>query len=102
MTVAATSGPSQGWYPDPHDSSMLRWWNGTGWTEFTATLPPAAPAVQEPNTIPASSGAGPPSVPSPAPGFVLEPEADAAPELVFETAEPEPVADVIESEPAFQ
>ena len=26
-----------GWYPDPNDSGMLRYWNGFGWTTQTAT-----------------------------------------------------------------
>ncbi|MGY2093048.1 DUF2510 domain-containing protein [Nocardia gipuzkoensis] len=24
------------WYPDPADPAMLRWWNGSSWTEHTA------------------------------------------------------------------
>jgi len=24
--------PPFGWYPDPAGTSMLRWWNGTVWT----------------------------------------------------------------------
>ncbi|MFJ2772434.1 DUF2510 domain-containing protein [Streptomyces sp. NPDC087300] len=25
--------PSPGWYPDPHQPSVERWWDGTAWTE---------------------------------------------------------------------
>ena len=42
---AATASASQtyeptvpaGWYPDPNDSALLRYWNGFGWTTQTAT-----------------------------------------------------------------
>ncbi|MDB4962533.1 MAG: hypothetical protein JWP01_2532 [Myxococcales bacterium] len=45
MTVAA------GWYPDPQQSSLLRWWDGSAWTPKVARLGPEpdvrtqAPAV---------------------------------------------------------
>lgn len=32
-----------GWYPDPAGSPMLRWWNGTAWTD---RLEPARPELQ--------------------------------------------------------
>ncbi|WP_363320425.1 DUF2510 domain-containing protein [Pseudonocardia sp.] len=28
--------PPQGWYPDPERGDLLRWWNGSAWTESTA------------------------------------------------------------------
>jgi len=29
----APQGPPPGWYLDPDDGSLQRWWDGTGWTE---------------------------------------------------------------------
>lgn len=39
MSVAATSAPAQGWYPDPQNDSHLRWWDGHGWTAHTIERP---------------------------------------------------------------
>lgn len=42
--------PAQGWYPDPADGRMVRWWSGAGWTEHTRPHPdqPQPPAFQVP------------------------------------------------------
>lgn len=57
----ANSLPAAGWYPDPADSSRIRWWDGQAWTQHVAVadgaVTPAAPVV-----TPAPS-----SVPAPAP-----------------------------------
>lgn len=38
MSSYYTTAPSgQGWYPDPYDATMLRWWNGFEWTHETMT-----------------------------------------------------------------
>jgi hypothetical protein len=31
--------PPANWYPDPADPAMLRWWNGSSWTDHTAPHP---------------------------------------------------------------
>jgi len=32
-----------GWYPDPQGLPAQRWWNGTGWTEYSAPAPGYGP-----------------------------------------------------------
>lgn len=47
MTVAP------GWYTDPQDSALERWWDGTQWTEHSQPSQPAAePQVEEPAARP--------------------------------------------------
>src|SRR3954453_18998208 len=41
MKVAAPTGPASGWYPDPNDVSVLRWWDGSVWTDSVAANPEA-------------------------------------------------------------
>lgn len=35
MTIQDSALAPFGWYPDPVDSTRLRWWNGERWTERT-------------------------------------------------------------------
>ena len=35
-----TAGP--GWFPDPGDPQLLRYWDGSTWTEHTSPMPAAA------------------------------------------------------------
>lgn|GEM_PF-971224 len=41
--------PAPGWYSDPADGRMVRWWAGDGWTEHVRPFPEPAPAPQPPN-----------------------------------------------------
>lgn len=36
----------QGWYPDPSDSTIVRWWDGQQWTSHTYPRAEPSPAVQ--------------------------------------------------------
>ena len=38
--------PAPGWYPDHNDPSIVRYWNGTQWTEHTAPRQATAPQPQ--------------------------------------------------------
>lgn len=46
-----TPTPRSGWYPDPRDPRLLRYWDGTAWTAHTAPMPQMAvpPAVPAPS-----------------------------------------------------
>lgn len=39
--------PSSGWYPDPHDPSIERWWDGTRWSGPTRPHVPNMPPPDE-------------------------------------------------------
>lgn len=53
---------SAGWFPDPENPSLMRYWDGTTWTEHTsiATSPAPAPAPVPPSYPPPYGGAAPP------------------------------------------
>lgn len=50
------------WYPNPEDSTQLRYWDGQRWTEHTAPAPQSAPVFNPAATMPL-----PPSMPTYAP-----------------------------------
>jgi Domain of unknown function (DUF4333)/Protein of unknown function (DUF2510) len=55
--------PAPGWYLDPGGQQVLRWWDGTQWSQHTQPLPDAAPAS---GPVPsAAAAAAPASAPSP-------------------------------------
>jgi hypothetical protein len=43
-----TQAVPQGWYQDPQDPKVVRWWDGTQWTSQTQPAPPAAPPPPPP------------------------------------------------------
>lgn len=45
----------QGWFPDPHDTSQLRWWDGRQWTEHTHPAQPGRSKPQEDRREPPQS-----------------------------------------------
>ena len=51
--------PAAGWYPDPADSSRIRWWDGQTWTQHVA--------VADGGTTPATPQTAPAPAPVPAP-----------------------------------
>ena len=56
--------PVAGWYPDPADATMQRYWDGNGWTATTHPLVAAQPPVDAQPPV----AAQPPSWPAAAPG----------------------------------
>lgn len=44
VTTPTTGNPPAGWYADPSDAAMQRWYDGTGWTTHVQPVPAPAPA----------------------------------------------------------
>ncbi|WBU38371.1 DUF2510 domain-containing protein [Homoserinibacter sp. YIM 151385] len=120
MSLVAAAGTPAGWYQDPIDSALLRWWDGAGWTNDLAekqvglqasssselATPLAGPSVEEdrpptgPIAVPDSPAELVDATPAPqAPaGPVAVPPLASVPEPVIEV--PEPLAlRLVEAEP---
>jgi uncharacterized RDD family membrane protein YckC len=66
-----TSAPPS-WYPDPTDTTSLRYWDGVRWTEHRAPAPPMAPGFGTgPASAPAKATATPDGVPLAGLGYRL-------------------------------
>ncbi len=49
MSVAATTAPAAGWYPDPTEPERhLRWWDGSTWTSYITDVPQPEPEYEAP------------------------------------------------------
>lgn len=46
MSEQTPAVPPAGWYPDPHDSASLRYWDGAAWTTHVVAAPPVDAAVE--------------------------------------------------------
>ncbi|MEA2123326.1 MAG: hypothetical protein QOI80_108 [Solirubrobacteraceae bacterium] len=50
MSVAATTAPAPGWYPDPaRPDEQLRWWDGSTWSAYTTDVPQPEPEPEAPH-----------------------------------------------------
>lgn len=47
VPVAAAEAVAAAWYVDPSEPSLLRWWDGTSWTDETSSVAPPAPPVPD-------------------------------------------------------
>ncbi|MGJ9404563.1 DUF2510 domain-containing protein [Arthrobacter sp. KK5.5] len=45
-----------GWYQQPNDPSILRWWDGVQWTEHTQSAPPATQPHRRPKAAALAAG----------------------------------------------
>lgn len=52
MTDVPATLPAVGWYADPVDAALVRWWSGIAWTEHTMAAPIVVP---EPIATPATT-----------------------------------------------
>ena len=53
--------PVAGWYPDPKDRMVLRWWDGLDWTEARRAPPSQAELLAHRTAQQAALAAAPPS-----------------------------------------
>lgn len=63
--MAGSGTPLEGWYSDPNDPGLIRWWDGRDWTSHVRHLPLAAEPAP-----PAPPAAAPPPLPTAVPRTV--------------------------------
>ena len=66
-----------GWYEDPQNASVERWWGGSGWTDRNMRTVEATPPPMRPDLLPPPQGA--PVYPAAPPAPLLTPPPIAAP-----------------------
>lgn len=77
------STPEPGWYADADDPALIRWWDGTGWSEHTQPNPAAAAVAVAPAPTP------PPADPAPVqPALDFPPPAFSSPAFAAPAASP--------------
>ena len=59
--------PPAGWFTDPENPLVQRWWDGAAWSDFRQPVPLPAPTPPQPELIAAAP------VPTPAPGTFASP-----------------------------
>lgn len=59
--------PDPGWYDDPQDPNVLRYWDGQDWTPHRQRKTTSPPTRQSPTTPPPNQPPTPPSLPPPSP-----------------------------------
>jgi len=47
----ALTVPPAGWYPDRTEANLVRWWDGSQWTDQTQSTAPAAVAFEQPVSV---------------------------------------------------
>lgn len=80
--MAEDSSPIAGWYPDPENPALERWWNGVAWSDQrrASTVPVAAPLPSAPAgyaapvaVAPGTASAPQPAADQPAPQYPGQP-----------------------------
>ncbi len=75
-SVPSLSVPPPGWYQDLSDPGLQRWWDGTQWTEHTASNAPAEASVVVPEPVIAAEAFPVQHVAPPEPAPIIVPSHD--------------------------
>jgi len=88
------SSATAGWYTDADNAALIRWWDGSSWTEHTQPNP-AAPPVMFPAPVAATSTPVPPPFATPVAESVSPPAAETVAAPVAASISLPPVADAV-------